>query len=191
MSRRELLEALRRDAEAALAEVRAGVERDEAAMRASAGQVLAELQAAAAETLRVLITGERAAVVDAARRDAENQRLRSEERLAARLRTLAGEVLNELGRAGGAELWQRLAEDVPPMAWRRVVVAPCDVAAARQRFPEAAVEGDAQCDGGLMVEGAEGRIRVDNRLATRLDRGWDDLLPRLWHDPRLRAAREE
>lgn len=181
MGQDELLAAIRRKGEEQAAALRAQTDEAIAALRAAADErrdaLLREhgvrLAAARAERHRDLVAeaGRRAALI----------RLRGEHDLALRMKRRAAACLGELREEG---LLARLAGDLPPAAWATVRVAPVDTAMAADLFPGATVEADPAITGGLVAASADGSLTVVNTLESRLDKGWPDLLPRLFADLR-------
>ena len=93
--------------------------------------------------------------------------------------------------AGGAQLFQALAEEIPDCHWQRIIVNPRDKAAAGVRFPAAEVLVDPGISGGLEVQSADDRIRIINSLEKRLEHLWPELLPDLFIEIRPLAGDDE
>lgn len=96
--------------------------------------------------------------------------------LADRLLALARKLLPEMAQSDGA-LLERLAAELPPVAWERVLVAPGEREQAQRLFPQAAIAVDEAMVGGLEAWMEGGQFQVANTLSVRLARAWPDLLP--------------
>jgi V/A-type H+/Na+-transporting ATPase subunit E len=92
---------------------------------------------------------------------------------------VARAFLAELRDNGDAELFAALEAELLPCQWETVRVNPADAELAEVRFPGARIETDGGITGGLEVAADGGRVRIDNTLEKRLERGWPELLPRL------------
>lgn len=176
MSRAGLIQALQQGA----AEDTAALWRDakaeadqlqrEAAQEIDAAR-LATAQQVAATTQRIEQTA-----TAAAEREARDIHMSARIALAERLHGLALAELPNLRAQNPERLFSALAAELPALAWQKVRVNPADEAFARQHFPQAHVECDAQISGGMETEAEGGRIRVDNTLETRLETVWPGLL---------------
>ncbi|HEX9206852.1 MAG TPA: V-type ATP synthase subunit E family protein [Steroidobacteraceae bacterium] len=182
MGRVALVESLRgtaaADAEALWRDTRAAAE----AYRAELAQALehqSALDAQAAATHALHLESE--AIVEAGRRAGE-VRAQAALVLADRLYALARAELRALRATGGQPLFVALAGELPARDWQRVRVHPGDEALAREAFPHATIDCDADIQGGLVADAEEGRIRISNTLETRLENAWPDVLPHLIED---------
>jgi len=179
VTREGLIEALRQKA----AEDAAGLWRDARtkaeALRLDAERAVAEQRrAVAAETAAAISRFANSAGADAARA-ARDYRVAEDIAFAERLRGLAQAGLPRLREAGAVEGFAALAGELPALEWRRIGVNPGDEAAARRLFPKADVACEPTIAGGLRAEVDGGRISVDNTFAARLETAWPDLLPGL------------
>jgi len=127
---------------------------------------------------QVAATGQRIeqAATAAAEREARDIRMSAAIALAERLHGLALAELPKLRAQNPERLFSALAAELPTLAWQKVRVNPADETLARQHFPQARVECDAQISGGMETEVEGGRIRVNNTLEARLETVWPELL---------------
>lgn len=189
MGQPELAAALRRSGEEQAREIWAEAERQAAVAAQRAERQRQQLRSKARHRRRALLAEQLA-----------SERLAAEERLARKRAGLHQALLGQARQQAGqqlktlladrprAELFAAFAAELPDCAWEEIRIAAADEQTARQQFPAARVQVDEQTTGGLLAQGAEGRIAVDNRLETRLQRAWPNLLSRLWQ--RLRAELE-
>jgi len=136
------------------------------------------------ERLGELAHGHRTKEVEALRRaalfEARNririEGLRVSQSLAERLRRLAEEEVKSMAVAGGEALFRRLVRELPDLEWSVVVITPEARGWVDTYFPAAVVREDPALLGGFVAEAGDGRIKIDNSLAGRLDRFWPQLL---------------
>lgn len=118
--------------------------------------------------------------------DAENRarmiRLASEDRLSARLYSLAASSLHLLRRKGYEDIFHKLVLELPPLAWHAVKVNPHDSDLAKKFFPRANILVEKDITGGMKAEAEEGAVRVANTFEKRLERAWPQMLPGLMAD---------
>jgi V/A-type H+/Na+-transporting ATPase subunit E len=179
MGQEELIEELRRigkeSAEAVRRETAAEIEqlRSETSARLDAlrGVSAERRDAACAEETRALLAG--------AVSQARLIRVAAENTLAERLYEEARRSLHCLREKGYDSLFTNLAAELPLCRWERIRVNPADRERARKRFPDVEIAADDAVSGGLEATADGGRIRVDNTLEKRLERGWPELLPTL------------
>ncbi len=181
MGQDELLAAIRRKGEEQAAALRAKTEEELAGLRTAADQRKAALLREHEGRLAAARAQRHRDLVAEAGRQAALIRLRGEHDLALRMKRRAAACLGELREEG---LLARLAGELPAAAWATVRVAPVDTVRAADLFPGATVEADPAITGGLVAATAEGSLTVVNTLESRLERGWPDLLPRLFADLR-------
>ncbi len=150
-----------------------------ARQRLAAAQQVEQQRVALAQRLGATAArADHAATAEAERR-ARDIRTSAAIALGERLYGLALRELRGLRERRQERLFETLAGELPARAWQKVRVNPADEPRARQRFPQATVEGDARISGGLESETENGRIRVSNTLEARLATAWPDLLPGL------------
>ncbi len=191
MGQRELEAALRRDGESKAAEIWRSVEAEAEQLRSEAAQSLERQRHAAHERRQRKIAALQDAALAAARKQAQHSRLAVEGALALRLRQQAEGLLEGLAAAGGAQLFQRLAAELPAFPWQQVRIHPRDEACAREVFPEAEVLPGKKISAGLEVLGDDGRIQIINTLEKRLEHLWPELLPELFKELRQMAGDDE
>jgi len=176
----ELIGSLRKEAEEKVREIWREAEEEAGKMRAGVSLRL--------ETLRQENASGSSSEVDRLKvlLDAENRartiRLTSEDRLSARLYTLAVSSLQLLRGKGYEEIFHRLVLELPPLGWRAVRVNPDDSDLAKKFFPDAGIVGDRNITGGMEAETEEGGVRVANTFEKRLERAWPQMLPGLIAD---------
>jgi vacuolar-type H+-ATPase subunit E/Vma4 len=103
-------------------------------------------------------------------------RLQAEQRLAARLRNQAEQLLGRLRDGQYDRIFQQLVAELPERKWDKVRVHPADVDLAASCLPRVVVEQDATIIGGLVVEADRETVQVDNTFAKRLEKIWPVLL---------------
>jgi len=119
------------------------------------------------------------------------RRLQSEQRLVARLRNCAAEVLSSLRDDGYPEVFAALVRELPDRPWEAVRVNPADVALARTCLPELVAVADATITGGLVVTAHEDTIRVDSTFDKRLENVWPVLVREMVGDMYAEARNNE
>ena len=178
MGYRELIEAITREGEEKIAELRreAGAEGERIRTSAAAG-----IEVVREEASRRLAAATAEAMGEAEVRGVEEgRRIRTEaeQALAERLYRLARCSLGRL-RVDPDRLFTLLAAELPAADWERVAVNPADRAVAGRTFPGAAIVDEPAITGGCEAEAEGGRIRIVNTLEKRLERGWPELLPEI------------
>lgn len=191
MGQRELEAALRRDAENQARVVWQRVEAEAEQLRSAATQALDRQRQAAAERRLSESAALRDEALATARKQAQHRRLAAEGELVGRLKLLAEGLLEGLAEAGGAELFARLAAEIPDYPWRQIKIHPRDEACAREAFPGAELLPGAGITAGLEVLSDDGRIQVINTLEKRLEHLWPELLPELLKELRQLAGDDE
>jgi len=179
MGERELQAALQEEAEGQVRQAWTAAEQAVAARRGEVAARLEQLRELAARRQGAAVARLRDDLLHRARQEARQVRLLAEVELAERMLRLAGALLPELAERGGDRLWQALYAELPPLAWARASVHPADATRAAATLPQAEVATAVALGGGLVVDSADGLIRIDNSLACRLARSWPDLLPQL------------
>lgn len=173
--------------------LRAKGEQELEAIRRKAGDEVEKLRAEAAEHLNGEECQCRSAADQAdgnvrrkmevaARRRAANLATRAEQELNDRLYGMARRYLSEMFGENRAEIFTRLAREIPDGEWRTVTVHPNDESMAKDLFPQAEIISDDQMIGGLIASSAKGDVRVDNTLGKRLERLWPRLAPGIIRD---------
>ena len=178
MGYRELIEAITREGEEKIAQLRreAGAEGERIRASAAAG-----IEVVREEASRRLAAATAEAMGEAEVRGVEEGRrirIEAEQALAERLYRLARCSLGRL-RVDPDRLFTLLAAELPAADWERVAVNPADRAVAGRTFPGAAIVDEPAITGGCEAEAEGGRIRIVNTLEKRLERGWPELLPEI------------
>lgn len=186
MSRNELLAALQREAEERIQTLRAEAGEELAALRAECAERRTRCRREAEAAWHAAAEELRRRHAAAGRRRAQQIALVAEDRLAGRLRRLAADLLPQLADDCD-DCWERLRDELPPVSWAEVRVAPRDLARGERDFAPATVTADPEISGGLVAVTAGGALRIDNTLEQRLERGWDDLLPVVFRALRLES----
>jgi V/A-type H+-transporting ATPase subunit E len=177
MGYRELIDALRQEGEEKTAALRREMDAEAARIEEEAAGRTGRLRDEFERRLAGAVADQRRELLAAAREKGELALLAAENALAERLRLIARDSLPLLRGDDPERLFTLLAKELPPADWERVTVNPADAGAAQRLFPAAEIVADAAVTGGLAVVAAGGRLRVDNTLEKRLERGWPELLP--------------
>lgn len=105
------------------------------------------------------------------------QLLTTENALSERLYALALTSLHQLRSDGYAEMFGKMARELPALAWKAVRVNPADASLALKYFPDAEIVPLDTIVGGMDVMTEGGTIRVINTFEKRLERVWTDMAP--------------
>ena len=184
MAYRELIDALRQEGEEKRAALRRELDVEAARLEEEAAGRAGRLREEFERRLAEAVADQRRELLAAARKKGELALLAAENALAERLNRIARTSLPLLRGDDPERLFTLLAEELPPADWERVTVNPADAGAARRLFPAAEIVADDAVAGGLAAVASEGRLRVDNTLEKRLERGWPELLPPLMEELR-------
>lgn len=176
----ELIGSLRKEAEEKIRQIRKDAEDAAVKIRTSASLRLEALRQDNAS--KRSIEEEAAKVLLEAGKKVRMIRLTAEDKLSARLFSLAASSLYRLRGDGYDDLFGKFVSVLPPLAWKTVKVNPSDHALAKKFFPESVIVPDSAIIGGLEVEADEGRMKVINTLDKRLEKSWSQMLPDLLHD---------
>lgn len=106
-------------------------------------------------------------------------RLLAEETFSERLRPLAFAQLAILAAEDRADSLQQLITELPELDWRQISVHPDDHKQAAQLFPGCSISTDQALLGGVIAATADGAIRINNSLLSRLEQAWPKLCGRL------------
>ena len=179
MGYRELIESLRKEGENKIqllwneAETQAKKIREKVSSRIE--QIKKEREKIQAE-----ITKEQEELIlSKAKARARRIKLSAEKALSDRLFSLALSSLSELRNNRYKEIFTSLINELPDMKWKEVRVNPVDIKIAQGFFPDARIIPDNSIAGGLEVKTENERMHVINTFEKRLERAWEDLLPRL------------
>jgi V/A-type H+-transporting ATPase subunit E len=176
----ELIGSLKKEAEEKVRQIRREAEEEAAKIRTAASL---RLEALRQDTVSKRSAGEEAAkVLLEAEKKVRMIRLTADDKLSARLFSLAAASLSRLRGEGYDDLFGKCVSVLPPLAWQTVKVNPADKALAKKYFPEAVILPDSSITGGLEVEADSGRMRIINTLDKRLEKAWTQMLPDLLRD---------
>lgn len=176
----ELIESLRKEADARVRDIWEEAEEEAGKMRSGVSR---RLEALRKDNAAGIFAGEESAkVLLEADNRARMIRLISEDRLSVRLYSLASSSLRLLRDQRCEDIFNRLALELPSLAWQRVRVNPGDAGIAIKFFPGADIATDTNITGGMEAEAEEGSVRVLNTLEKRLERSWPQMLPGLLGD---------
>ncbi|PLX79614.1 MAG: hypothetical protein C0615_02210 [Desulfuromonas sp.] len=106
-------------------------------------------------------------------------RLRALKEIDLRLRQLARDELTRLDAKSRADSFVASLQQIPQGDWQQVTVHPDDRAAANKDFPNCRIMTDEAVIGGVVVESADAKVRVDSSLAGRLEKIWPELSGRI------------
>jgi vacuolar-type H+-ATPase subunit E/Vma4 len=109
-------------------------------------------------------------------------RLDAEKALAERLFSLALSLLPELRKEEYRTVFMALARELPPLPWKTVRVNPGDADLARECFPDAEIVPDRKITAGMDATTESGKVRANNTFEKRLQRAWEEMLPRIIRD---------
>jgi vacuolar-type H+-ATPase subunit E/Vma4 len=190
MGSRDLIESLRKAGEEKTEFIRRESEQALAALRAKAERALEELEQECRIKLSTIADEEaRNAAADANTR-ARAIRLDAEGALSVRLRSLAWLSLSQLRDADYPTVFQKLARELPALAWTIVSANPADIVLVKKVFPDAEAIPDQSIIGGLNAVAHEETIIVINTFEKRLERLWIDLLPEMMKDIHSEGSHE-
>jgi V/A-type H+-transporting ATPase subunit E len=183
MSYRELIEALNRECEEKLQQIRQEAECDAGKFREEVLKKVCELKDRCGREQSAAVKAQREAILSRAVDTARTNRLRAEEALSGRLHGLAVRSLVTLRNEHYREVLSSLVAELPPGPWEVVKVNPEDRELARTLLPGAEViEATPGITGGVEAEGRNGSFRVVNTFEKRLERVWPEMLPEIIKD---------
>ncbi len=178
----ELIESLRKEADAKIRQIWKEAEEEAGVIRADLSRGLEAMkqegpygQPLKNDVVNILLEAEsRARII----------KLEYEDRFSARLYSLAASCLGFLRDENYAEIFGRLTLDLPSYEWGKVTVNPRDSGLAKEYYPEAEIAADSDIAGGMAVENKGGDVKVINTFEKRLERSWPQMLPDLLGDIR-------
>jgi len=182
MSCRELIDSLKKAADERVLLMRQEAEREAGAAKADVARRLEQRRDEAKRREAVVQRDANARALSAANNRARGIRLSAEKELSARLEAAAASSLPALRKAGYETAFEKMARELPVLAWHTVRVNPGDIALAEKYFPGAEIVPDLNITGGMDVSTKDGSIRVINTFEKRLERAWSDMLPLLIRD---------
>jgi len=105
--------------------------------------------------------------------------LQAEQRLAARLKKQAEQLLDRLRDQEYDRVFKKLVAELPERKWEKVRVNPADATLAWTCLPQVPVEPDTTIIGGLVAAADRDAVQVDNTFEKRLEKIWPVLLPEM------------
>jgi len=182
MSSKELIESLRRSGDEKIRLLRQEAEREAEAFRTEATRKIVELRRQYEARLDAATGEETVHALAEAGNKARAIRLSAEQLLSERLLAISRTLLQQVRNDGYPAVFEKMAIELPSLAWNLVRVHPADVGLARKYFPEAEIIPVENFTGGMDVTIRDGTIRVINTLEKRLERAWNELLPLMVKD---------
>lgn len=182
MSSKELIESLRRSGDEKIRLLRQEAEQEAEAFQAAASQRMTELRRQYEDRLAAATGEETVHALAEAGNKARAIRLSVEQQLSERLMSISRTLLQQVRNNGYPAVFEKMAAELPSLAWNLVRVHPADVGLARKYFPDAEIIPVESFAGGMDVAIRDGTIRVINTLEKRLERAWNDLLPLMVRD---------
>jgi len=162
------IEEIWQEAEARAAELRKKAEDEVEDIRADFDSRLADAS-----------TSEEEATLHKLRGRKRKLRLQAEQRLTARLKKQAENLLDRLREGPYERIFKQLVAELPEREWDKARVNPADVDLVQTCLPRVAIEPDTTITGGLVVATDHEAVQVDNTFDTRLVKNWPVLLPEM------------
>lgn len=188
MGYRELIDALLREGEEKIIEVRRNAEAEVEKIRSEKEARIAGLRSEYAG----ILNSETAAATDSMLHKAEEEtraiRLNAEAQLSGRMKRLAMSMTGGLRDEKYKDIFSSLLRELPSCKWEIVRVNPLDERLAKEYLPEAIITVDDNITGGLEVSDSSGRVSVRNTFDIRLDMAWEELLPDMMEEVRSRLT---
>jgi len=182
MGSKELIESLRRAADERIRLIWKDAEGEAEKIRAEVSHRLDLLHESSSRTESLAATAVQVAAVSVANNRSRAHLLKAEKELSDRLFSVALSSLPRLRSSGYQEAFGKMAQELPPLAWKTVRVNPADVGLAKGSFAGAEIIPDKTISGGVDAMTDGGKIRVINTFEKRLERAWVDMLPGLLID---------
>jgi len=182
MGSKELIESLRRAADERIRLIWKDAEGEASKAKAEVSRRLDRIRESSARTESLAATAAQVAAVSVANNLSRKHMLKAERALSDRLFSVALSSLPRLRNSGYGVAFEKMAQELPPLAWKSVRVNPEDVDLAKSMFASAEVIPDKRISGGVDATTEGGKIRVINTLEKRLERAWMDMLPGLIKD---------
>ncbi len=182
MSSKELIESLRRSGDEKIRLLRQEMEKEAEAYQAAATRRITELRRQYEAQLTAATGEETIHALAEAGNKARAIRLLAEQQLSERLLTISRSLLQKIRDKGYPAVFEKMAIELPSLAWNLVRVHPADVDLARKYFPDAEIVPVETLTGGMDATVRDGTIRVINTLEKRLERAWNEMLPLMVKD---------
>ncbi len=179
MGCKELIESLRRAADERIRLIWKDAEGEADKIRAEVSHRLDLLRESNSRTESLAAIAAQVAAVSEANNRSRINLLTAEKALSDHLYSIALSSLQRLRNSGYQEAFRKMAQELPPLAWKTVRVNPADVSLAKGSFAGAEIIPDKMIAGGVDAMTDGGKIRVINTFEKRLERAWVDMLPGL------------
>lgn len=177
MGCKELIESLRRAADERIKLIWQETEGEAERVRGEVSHKLNQLRENCSRTESLAVTAAQVAAVSEAKNRSRTYLLTAEKALSDRLFSVALSSLPRLRGSDYREVFERMARELPPLAWKTVRVNPEDTNLAKNIFNGADIIPDKTISGGVDAMTDGGKIRVINTFEKRLERAWVDMLP--------------
>ena len=175
----ELIASLRGHQQWQIAEIWQEAEARAAEMQKKADDDIIDIRADFDSRLAAASTSEEEAIQRQLRDRKRQLLLQAEQRLVARLKKQAEQLLDRLRDREYDRVFKKLVAELPERKWDKVRVNPADVDLIRTNLPTVPVEPDTTITGGLVVAADREAVQVDNTFEKRLEKIWPVLLPEM------------
>jgi V/A-type H+-transporting ATPase subunit E len=175
----ELIASLRGHQQQQLAEIWQEAEARAAVLQKKADDDINDIRADFDNRLAAASTSEEEAIQRQLRDRKRQLLLQAEQRLAARLKKQAEQLLDRLRDGEYDRVFKKLVAELPERKWEKVRVNPADDDLAQTCLPQVSVEPDTTITGGLVVAADREAVQVDNTFEKRLEKIWPVLLPEM------------
>ncbi len=175
----ELIASLRGHHRQQIAEIWQEAEARAAVVQKKADDEVGDIRADFDNRLAAASTSEEEAIHRQHRDRKRQLLLQAEQRLAARLKKQAEQLLDRLRDGQYDRVFRKLVAELPERKWDKVRVNPADVDLARTCLPQVVVNPDITITGGLVATADREAVQVDNTFKKRLDKIWPALLPEM------------
>lgn len=175
----ELIASLRGHQQQQIAEIWQEAEARAAVLQKKTDDDIGAIRADFENRLAAASTSEEEAIQRQLRDRKRQLLLQAEQRLAARLKKQAEQLLDRLRDGEYDRVFKELVAELPERKWEKVRVNPADVDLAQTCLPPVPVEPDTTITGGLVVAADREAVQVDNTFEKRLEKIWPVLLPEM------------
>lgn len=182
MGSRELIESLRETTEERIASMRQEAESDAEKIRSNVYREIERIREHYAKTHALEIREKTVKILSEGHNQSRLVKLSEENKMSERLYSLALSSLILLRNEGYRDTFLALAGELPPLLWETVRVNSEDVDLAKKCFPDAGIIAKGTITGGMDVLAENGKLRVSNTFEKRLERAWQEMLPRIISD---------
>lgn len=179
MGCRELIESLRRIRDEKIIAIWSEVEAEAAQTKDDVSQKREQLRRDLDLKIAAAVSERNDQALAEANRSSRSHRLNAEQHVTERLFVLAARSLGQARTGEYPAVFEKLARELPSIAWKQVQVNPADAPLARKHFPEAQIVPVDRIAGGVIASNEGEKIRVDNSFEKRLERCWPELVPEM------------